>query len=94
MGLVAATAWLAVSLGENRENLHALDHGDRLETLHALVDRILIDQALVNGTGKLTRGTGQLFRRTQSGLIPAYLLTFGFGALVLIFFALLWKAGQ
>ena len=56
--------------------------------LWMLIDRLLIDTILVHGMGSLARGTGNFFRRMQSGYVPAYLLTFGCGALVLIFIML------
>lgn len=56
--------------------------------LFILFDRILIDGILVNGLALLTRGIGDIFRRMQTGFIPGYLLTFGCGALVLIYILL------
>ncbi len=57
-----------------------------------LIDRLLIDTILVRGSASATRGLGNFFRRMQSGFVPAYLLTFGCGALVLLFIMLsLWK---
>ncbi|NRA76184.1 MAG: NADH-quinone oxidoreductase subunit L [Planctomycetes bacterium] len=56
--------------------------------LFILFDRILIDGILVNGLALLTRGIGDIFRRMQTGYIPGYLLTFGCGALVLIYILL------
>ncbi|MEE8143173.1 MAG: NADH-quinone oxidoreductase subunit L [Planctomycetota bacterium] len=50
-----------------------------------IVDRLLIDKVLVDGSGRVTRSIGEMFRRMQSGYVPAYLLTFGCGALVLLF---------
>ncbi len=60
----------------------------------ALIDQLLIDKILVEGTAAFTKGTGHMFRRMQSGFIPAYLLTFGWGALVLIIMLLLKDAGH
>jgi hypothetical protein len=48
----------------------------------------VIIQTLVDGTAYLTRGTGNWARRIQTGFIPSYLLTFGLGVLVLVFFLL------
>ena len=59
-----------------------------------VIDQVLIDTVLVRGSADLTKGTGHLFRRMQSGYIPSYLLTFGLGALVLIFMLLLRDAGH
>ncbi|HIC23167.1 MAG TPA: NADH-quinone oxidoreductase subunit L [Planctomycetes bacterium] len=56
--------------------------------LFILIDRIIIDGILVNGLALLTRSTGNVFRRIQTGYIPGYLLTFGCGVLVLIFILL------
>lgn len=54
-----------------------------------LIDRFLIDGLLVGGSALVVRSTGDFIRRMQSGFIPAYLLTFGCGALVLLFVTLL-----
>jgi NADH-quinone oxidoreductase subunit L len=48
----------------------------------------VIIQTLVDGTAYLTRGMGNWARRIQTGFIPSYLLTFGLGVLVLVFFLL------
>lgn len=56
--------------------------------LFILFDRILIDGILVNGLALLTRGIGDVVRRMQTGFIPGYLLTFGCGALVLLYILL------
>ncbi len=58
------------------------------QLLHTLIDQILIDKLLVNGSALLVRGFGELARRMQTGFIPGYLLTFGCGALVLIYILL------
>lgn len=58
-------------------------------TLWLVVDRMLIDGFLVGGSALLVRSTGDFIRRMQSGFIPAYLLTFACGALVLLFVTLL-----
>jgi len=56
--------------------------------LFILFDRILIDGIFVNGLALLTRGIGDVFRKLQTGYIPGYLLTFGSGALVLLYILL------
>ncbi len=56
--------------------------------LFILFDRILIDGICVNGLALLTRGIGEVVRKMQTGLIPGYLLTFGCGALVLLYILL------
>ena len=58
------------------------------QLMHTLIDQVLIDKLLVNGSALLVRGLGELFRRMQTGFIPGYLLTFGCGALVLIYILL------
>ncbi len=50
-----------------------------------LIDRFLIDGVMVGGSALVVRSFGEFFRRMQSGFVPAYLLTFGCGALVLLF---------
>ena len=49
-------------------------------SLFSIVDRFLIDLLLVEGMGDLARGLGKLFRRVQSGRVPAYALWFMAGA--------------
>ncbi|MFQ5654431.1 MAG: NADH-quinone oxidoreductase subunit L [Planctomycetota bacterium] len=61
--------------------------------LWILVDRLIIDGLMVSGTALLTRTFGEFFRRMQSGFVPAYLLTFSCGALILLFLMLAWLNG-
>lgn len=56
--------------------------------MHTLIDQVLIDRLLVGGSALFVRGLGELTRRMQTGFIPGYLLTFGCGALVLIYILL------
>ena len=58
------------------------------QLMHTLIDQVLIDRLLVGGSALLVRGFGELTRRMQTGFIPGYLLTFGCGALVLIYILL------
>ena len=62
------------------------------EVLLLLARGVVVLPILVGGTAFATKGMGNFFRRMQSGFVPAYLLTFGCGALVLLFIMLsLWK---
>ena len=58
------------------------------QLMHTLIDQVLIDRLLVGGSALIVRGFGELARRMQTGFIPGYLLTFGCGALVLIYILL------
>ena len=58
------------------------------QLLHTLIDQILIDKLLVSGSAFVVRAFGEMARRMQTGFIPGYLLTFGCGALVLIYILL------
>ena len=52
--------------------------------LFDVVDRILIDLVLVEGTGGLARGSGKLLRRIQNGRTPSYAAWFAAGAVVVV----------
>jgi len=49
-----------------------------------LIDRVLIDTLLVNGSGWVVYGVGNLLRRTQTGSVNAGVLSFLVGALGLL----------
>jgi NADH-quinone oxidoreductase subunit L len=52
--------------------------------LYYLVDRILIDLVLVEGTGAAARGFASVFRRVQSGRVPAYAAWFMAGTVAVL----------
>ena len=51
-----------------------------------VVDRVIIDTVLVNGTGWLVYGVGRALRRTHTGSINAGMVSFVAGALALLAF--------
>lgn len=51
------------------------------------LDRLLIDGLLVRGSAALTAATGGMFRRMVSGNIQNYAFLFGFGIILVIYFA-------
>ena len=60
---------------------------DGLAWLVRGLDALLIDGLAVGGLTRLTEGVGALFRRTITGNLQAYSYLFGFGVLVLLYFA-------
>jgi NADH-quinone oxidoreductase subunit L len=52
--------------------------------LFNVVDRIVIDLLLVEGTGGAARGSGKLLRRIQNGRTPSYAAWFAAGAVVVV----------
>jgi hypothetical protein len=55
--------------------------------LYRVVDRILIDQILVNGTAAIVDIVGRIARSLQSGDGQRYMAVFAMGAAALVFFA-------
>jgi len=56
-------------------------------SLYRVVDRILIDQVLVNGTAAVVDLAGRIARTLQSGDGQRYMAAFAIGAAALVFFA-------
>ncbi len=64
---------------------------DRLAHFCDLFERYIVVQFAVNGTARLTRGTGDFLRRIQTGKIQLYVLVFSLGVTLLTYGWVLWK---